>query len=301
MEELMGFSLRAGFRCLLLVLLFGFILFPDGSTLAQKQLTAKDMKRLYKLLETSDHYKVRSKTCRVLGMLRRPEAIPHLIKALRHDPDHFVRSVCAQSLGSLNHPGTILELKRASKKDVALVKRGAQKALRHILASFPENMPSRGEGLFRLSIDDLKDNANRKRELTPWVQQYFAEKLINFDNIELGSEMNIEEDGEKPDIAESFEPVIVFSLKGGVSKVDIPPDRGPGQVKVAISVELVLEPVDIKAVKMESYSASARFAGGEKPSDPWADDPLLEAEKKALKLAVGKAHKIFGKFLRLEK
>lgn len=282
------------------VLITAVSLLLAGSVVAQKkQLSSKDMAKLFKLLETGEHYKVRYKTARVLGMMRKPEALPHLIRALRKDPDHMVRSACAWSMGSINHPGSVADLHRASEKDVAMVKKTAKRALNHVLASFPDNLPK--DGAYRIKLDELVDKFDRKQELTKWVQHFFAEQFIDLDNVEMGEEMNIEEDGEKPDSIESFRPVMGFSLQGGVTAVEVPAARAAGQVTVTVELSVMFQPVEVKALDAKKYVGTTDFSGGDKPDDPWVDDPLLEAQKVALKMAVGKGFGDVSKFLHLKK
>jgi len=264
-----------------------------------KQLSAKDMNKLYGILATGDHYKVRIHAAKVLGMLRKHESLPHLIKALRKDPDHLVRSTSAWALGAINHPGAIMDLHRASKKEVALVKKQAQRALNHVLSSFPGNL--RAGSHLGLTLHGLGDEGSDDGELAKWIQQYLLDHLVKYENVELGTEMNIEEDGELPDIDESFKPLVQLSFFGGVTKVTVPDDRAAGPVKVEIEVGLKLEPMKQIAFKKKKYRGHAEFAGGDKPADEWTDDPLVETQKEALKAAADKAFKGVAVLLKLKK
>lgn len=272
---------------------------PGGAVGKSKKLTEKDMMKLYGILETGDHYKVRIHACKVLGMLRKEESLPYLIKAVRKDPDHLVRSTCAWALGALNHPGAIADLEKTAKNEVTLVKKQAKRALNHILASFPNNLPARG--YYNIIVDHLQDKATDDKELAKWVQQYFLEHLMRNDNVSVGTEMNIEEDGELPEIDEDFKPYISLAFQGGVMEAKVPPKRGAGTVEVSISVELLLMPGKLTAAKKRKYLGKAPFAGGPKPESEWDDDPLVESEKKALKNAVDKSYKDIAKLLKLKK
>ena len=264
-----------------------------------KKLTAKDMKKLYGILETGDHYKVRIHACKVLGMLRKEESLPYLIKAVRKDPDHLVRSTCTWALGALNHPGAISDLERVAENEVALVKKQAKRALNHILASFPGNLPKKG--YYNIVVDHLQDKATDDKELAKWIQQYFLEHLMPNDNISVGIEMNIEEDGELPDIDEDFKPYVTLAFRGGVLDSKVPPDRTAGTVEISISVELVLMPGKQIASKKKQYSGKAPFAGGPKPDSEWDEDPLFVSQKNALKNAVATSYKDLAKLLKLKK
>jgi hypothetical protein len=266
-----------------------------------QQLSEADVQKLYSLLENGDHYKVRYKTARVLGMMRLEESLPHLIKAFREDPDHMVRAACAWSLGSINHPGAVADLKRAAGKEVPLVQKNAERALNHVLSSFPGNIPDGGKAPFRILIDDFVDRATKGKELTAWAQQYFLDLMVNHKNIDVGTDMDIEEDGETPDVAKDYRPLIVLALNGGVTAVTAPKNRAAGEVVVTIAVSLLLDPVQAKAMAEQKWTGKAQFAGGEKPADAWSDDPFVEAEKAALKEAVGKAFVEVSKAMKLKR
>ncbi len=267
-----------------LALLVGTLL-PIAARTENKPLTDNELKQLFTLLESSPHYKARLKAARALGMLRRPEAIAPLSRCLKQDQDHAVRSGCAWALGSIFHPAAVRDLDAAARTEVPLVKTQAERALSYILSDFPGNIPS--DARLRIHLEGLADRVNKNRELTKWVQQYFLEHLLKSgDRVDAGENMNIEEDGEKPDVEQDSDPLIELTFKGGVSRIESPKDRKPGEVKVSVQIEIVLEPVGAKALAMKTVVGSAQFAGGAKPKDDWADDPLVESEKVATKKAV---------------
>ncbi|MBM4352284.1 MAG: HEAT repeat domain-containing protein [Deltaproteobacteria bacterium] len=269
----------------LLALLSG-ILASSSVAAENKPLTENELKQLFTMLETSPHYKARLKAARALGMLRRPEAISHLVGCLKQDQDHAVRSGCAWALGSISHPGAVRELAAATGSEITLVKTQAERALNYILSDFPGNLPANAR--YRIQIDGLADRVNRNRELTKWIQQYFLDLLMQTpDRIDVGTDMDIEEDGERPDVQREFEPVVELTFRGGVTGITSPKDRKPGEVRVVVELEVLLEPVGAKAVPKKSLTGSASFAGGAKPKDDWTDDPLLESHKAALKKGVG--------------
>lgn len=291
-------------RNVVLALLTLVLLLSGGEILARakldrKQLSTKDINKLFEILKTGDHYKVRLQAAKVLGMMRKNEALPHLIRALRKDPDHLVRSTSAWALGAINNPGAIADLSRASHKEVALVKKQAERALNHILASFPGNLPERGKGFYHITVENLLDRVTDDEELSKWIQQYFLDHFVTLENVEFGTEMNIEEEGEVPDVDESFKATVHLALVGGIDRIDVPDGRKAGPVTATIGVEVRLDPVKKTAVKRALYVGAADFAGGDKPDDPWADDPLLEAQKEAVKKAVNKAYAKLGKTLKL--
>ncbi len=280
-----------------LLLLASFI----GSGFAgTSPISRKDLDKLAHMLKEARSYKTRIQACRALGMLRDPAAMPHILRAMRKDPDQVVRAACAWSLGAINHPGAVQDLARAKSKDVGMVKKQAKRALNHILSSFPDNLPDGDNAHYRISLEGLKDHVTSDRELTKWVQQYFLDRMVKFDNIEPGSEMNIEEDGELPDLPDDYTPVVSFSLSGGVRKIEAPEKRGAGKIKVHVDFMLKLEPVGQEALKAKGFSGAADFVGGPKPSDPWADDPLVEAQKEALDKAVDRAFAKMARFLKLK-
>lgn len=267
----------------------------------RRPLSKKDLDQLHVMLRQGDNWKTRSKAAKVLGALRRLDSVPHLIRCLRKDDDHLVRGACAWALGALEHPGSLTDLHRIGKSgEPDFVKKQANKALKHILSRYPRNLPPAGRGFFRIGVEGLRDRVNSGEELTPWVQQYFLEHLIKVEGIEVGTEMNIEEDGESPDIAESFKPEIGLTFKGGLEKVERPPGSGAGKVKVKLKIALQLDPVDKVAFKMTTFVGEAPFAGGDKPDDPWADDPYIEAQKVAVKDAVDKAYIVIASKLKLK-
>jgi len=267
----------------------------------KKPLSKKDLDQLHVMVRQGSNWKTRSKAAKVLGALRRPESVPHLIRCLRKDDDHLVRGACAWALGALEHPGSLSDLHRIGKSgEPAFVKKQAKKALNHILSRYPRNLPPPGKGSYRIAVEGLRDRVNRGEELTPWVQQYFLEHLIKVEGIEVGTEMDIEVDGESPDIAESFKPEIVITFKGGLEKVEKPSGDKAGKVKVKLKVELQLDPVKKVAFKSTTFTGEAPFAGGDAPEDPWADDPYIEAQKVAVKVAVDKAYIAIASKLKLK-
>ncbi len=268
---------------------------------SKKPLSKKDLDQLHVMLRQGSNWKTRSKAAKVLGALRHIESVPHLIRCLRKDDDHLVRGACAWALGALEHPGSLTDLKRVEKSgEPDFVKKQATKAVNHILSRYPRNLPPAGQGFFRIAVEGLRDRVNGDEELTPWIQQYFLEHLITVAGVEVGSVMDIEEDGESPDIAESFKPEIVITFKGGIEKVEKPSGDGAGKVKVKLRVELQLDPVELVAFKSTTFSGEAPFAGGDKPDDPWADDPYIEAQKVAVKDAVDKAYVAIASSLKLK-
>jgi hypothetical protein len=263
-----------------------------------KPLTDKEMQQLFEMLESSPHYKARLKAARALGMLRKAEAIAPLSRCLKKDQDHAVRSGCAWALGSIFHPGAVGELHAAIQTEVPLVKTQAERALNYILSDFPGNIPA--DARFHVRIEELGDRVTKGRELTKWVQQYFLEHLMKSeDRVSVGEDMDIEEDGERPDVDRKFEPVIVLSFKGGVTDIASPKDRKAGDVKVSVELEIVLEPVGARALAKETLAATAPFAGGARPKDAWTDDPLVESQKAATKKAVGGLYPDVKKVLKL--
>ena len=291
-------------KSVLLVLVMAVVaLYSHAAVSRGHPVSSKDLKKLIKILDTGSGYKTRVQAARALGMLRTTEAVPHLLKALRKDPDQLVRAACAWSLGSINHPGAIADLHKAQGKDVKLVKSQAKRALGHVLSRFPDNLPAVGKGHYKIGIENLKDASSHSGDLAKWLQQYFLDRLKVHDNVDFGTEMNIEWEGENPDVDEVFKPIIYFSLVGRVDKVTTPANRAPGDVKVEITYKLMLDPVAVDAVKAKSISATARFAGGPKPEDAWdeEDDPLFQAQQKALENAVAKAFKPVSRFLKLKR
>ena len=290
--------------CILLLLLVAAVVANTGPALSQgRQVSPQDLKKLITILDSGSGYKTRVQAARALGMLRTDEAVPHLIKALRKDPDQLVRAACAWSLGSINHPGAIADLHRANKKDVALVKGQAKRALGHVLSRFPDNLPKAGKGAYKVRVEDLKDATSKDHLLAKWYQQYFLDRLKVYKNVDFGDVMNIEWEGENPDVDEDFTPLIYFSLVGQVDKVDAPEGRAAGEVKVQVTFKLQLDPVDKEAIKKVTFSGTAPFEGGPKPADAWdeEDDPLFLAQKKALENAVTKGFKPVSGFLKLKK
>ena len=274
------------------------VLAQSGS---KKPLSKKDLDQLHVMLRQGSNWKTRSKAAKVLGALRHIESVPHLIRCLRKDDDHLVRGACAWALGALEHPGSLTDLKRVEKSgEPAFVKKQAVKAVKHILSRYPRNLPPAGKGFFRIAVEGLRDRVNRGEELTPWTQQYFLEHLITVEGVEVGTVMDIEEDGESPDIAESFKPEIFITFKGGVEKVEKSGAGEAGKVKVRLRVELQLDPVELIVFKAKTFTGEAPFAGGEKPDDPWADDPYIEAQKTAVKDAVDKAYVAIASSLKLK-
>jgi hypothetical protein len=258
---------------------------------AKKALSDEDLNQLHAMLRQGDDWKTRSKAAKVLGALRRSKSVPHLIRCLRKDEDHLVRGACAWALGALEHPGSLADLHRIEKSgEPEFVKKQAKKALAHILSRYPRNLPAPGEGAYRVAVEGLRDRVNRGEELTPWIQQYFLEYLMAVEGVEVGTEMNIEEDGEVPDIEESFKPEVRVSFLGGIEAIDAPPDRGAGTIKVSLQVELKLQPVDRTAFARKTFVGRAEFAGGPPPDSAWDDDPLIEAQKAAVRDAVTKAY-----------
>jgi len=286
-------------RLTLLHLLCCLLTVPATVSVAQTtQISDADLEKLFDVLANGESYKVRLHAAKVLGMLGRDKAIPHLVKALRKDPDQLVRSTAAWALGALNNPGSIRDLDAAASNEVPMVSKRARRALDHILASFPENMPAKGNAILHFDVDDLVDKVNKDKELTVWVQQYFAEKLLLHADVDIGSGMDIEEDGINPDKVADALPVVGFSLRGGVEKVDVPAGRAKGKVTVTLNWEVHLDPPGRK-VTGAKHTGSADFAGGNAPTDGWTDDPLIEAEKQALQAAVGTAFAEMAKFLKL--
>lgn len=282
------------------ILLFASLLAAGSGFAGTAPISRKDLDKLAHMLKEARSYKTRIQACRALGMLRDPVAMPHILRAMRKDPDQVVRAACAWSLGAINHPGAIQDLAAAEKKDVGMVKKQAKRALNHILSSFPDNLPEGKAASYQISLEGLKDHVTSEKELTKWVQQYFLDRMVKFDNIEPGSEMNIEEDGELPDLPEDCTPTVRFSLSGGVRRIDAPKKRGAGKIKVHVDFTLTLEPVGLEAIKAKGFSGAAEFVGGPKPSDPWADDPLVEAQKEALDKAVDGAFSKMARFLKLK-
>jgi len=272
-------------RQLAWVVLIAGLLASAPAMAADKPLTENELKQLFSMLKTSPHYKARLKAARALGMLRRPEAIGPLARCLKEDQDQAVRSGCAWALGSIFHPGAVGELYAATRSEIPLVKTQAERALNYVLSDFPGNLPA--DARYRIRIDGLADRVSKNRELTKWVQQYFLDLLMKTpDRIDVGTDMDIEEDGEQPDVDRSFEPIVELTFKGGVTSINSPKDRKKGEVKVAVELEVVLEPVGAKALPKKSQAGTAPFAGGPKPKDEWTDDPLVESQKAALKKAV---------------
>ena len=267
----------------------------------KKPLSKKDLDQLHVMVRQGSNWKTRSKAAKVLGALRRPDSVPHLIRCLRKDDDHLVRGACAWALGALEHPGSLTDLHRIAKSgEPEFVKKQAKKALNHILSRYPRNLPKAGTGFFRITVIGLRDEVNSGQELGKWVQQYFLDHLKEVEGITFGTEMNIEVDGENPDIAESFKPEIVLSFKGGLKKVEKPSGNGAGKVKVKLKVELQLDPVKKVAFKSTTFTGEAPFAGGDAPDDLWAEDPYIEAQKAAVKVAVDKAYVAIASKLKLK-
>jgi hypothetical protein len=59
---------------------------------------------------------------------------------------------------------------------------------------------------------------------------------------------------------------------------------------VSLQVELKLQPVDRTAFARKTFVGRAEFAGGPPPDSAWDDDPLIEAQKAAVRDAVTKAY-----------
>jgi hypothetical protein len=266
----------------------------------RQPLTARDLGKLHAMLKDGRHWKSRSKTAKVLGALGRRESVPHLVRCLREDPDHLVRGACAWALGALEHPAALAELHRVvGSGEPEFVLRQAEKALHHILSRFPGNLPPPGEGQYFISIDPLRDRATKDQELTKWVQQYFLEHLMLAEGVDVGDEMNIEADGEFPDVADGDGPVLRMTFLGGVEAIQVPPGRTPGEVAVDVRLEVRIDPLGKIVLASQTFTGKAPFAGGEKPKDAWTDDPLVEAEKVALKMAVDLAYAAIARQLKL--
>jgi len=292
---------------------------------ADGPVTPDDIKKLGEILKEGTGYKARAQAARALGMLRSADGIPFLLRGLEKDPDQLVRGACAWALGSINHPGALDALVKAKTSDVSMVKTQANRAIDYIVAALPGNLSS---VLMHVSVDDLKDSATKQGDLTPWVQQYFVERLVLCPNVELGTEMDIEEEGaEHPSpsppmggsapkaipspstgegrvgvaLADKACPPVRLALVGGLDAMTVPKGRGAGDVEVSLRYSLVLLALDKKMLAGKQYKGKAKFVGGVAPDDPWADDPLLEVQKQAVGSAVALGYADLATYLGLPK
>ena len=250
---------------------------------ADGPVTPADIQKLGKILKEGTGYKARAQAARALGLLRSTEAVAPLLRGLEQDPDQLVRAACAWALGSINHPGALDALVKASKKDVGMVKTQAGRAIEYIIAAFPGNAAS---ARLHVAVEGLKDQATRNTELTNWLQHYFVEHLVKCPSVDLGEEMDIEEEGATPEHAEDACPPVRVALVGGLDRVDVPKGRTAGDVVVNLKYTLVLLALDKTTFTSKGHKGVQSFVGGAAPTDPWADDPLLEVQKGAIGQAV---------------
>lgn len=256
-----------------------------------RQVTQADLDKLYELLETGAHYKVRFQAAKALGLMKMPAAVPNLLKALNNDDDPLVRGTAAWALGSIGHPGAVDALVRAIEKDEEFVSQQADGARELIVARFPDNLPGPEHAFYHLRLRSLRINDRSQKELYPWLLDGFATRLVVHESLDLGEEMVIDDPGEAADDPTSWKhwPAIRLELTGGVHEIRVPPERAPGDVVVVLSVGVEWLPPKRALLPAARYEGAALFAGGPAPASELDDDPLTEAKKVALDAAAAQA------------
>jgi hypothetical protein len=285
------FALVAGLLCLLLA--------SPASAGPPRKVSKADLDKLYELLETGKHFKVRVQAAKALGLMKVPAAAPQLIKALRLDKDHLVRGTAAWALGSIGHPGAVTALARAEKKDVEFVGKQAGRARSHIIARFPGNLPKGEHGFYHLHLQGMKTRTPDGKPLIPYLVDGIATRFVERDNFDFGEEMVLE--GEGADVPDDHRPVIHLDVLGGIRAIAVPADRGPGEVAVTIALGAQWMPPKRTLMKTREFKGTAPFAGGPAPKNELDEDPLVEAKKIALDAAAAKAAKALGKSLKLHR
>ncbi len=281
---------RIGLRMLTAGLLVLLMAWPASVGLPRPA-TQADLDRLYALLKTGTHYKVRFQAAKALGLMKMPAAVPNLIKALNNDDDHLVRGTAAWALGSIGHPGAVDALVRAIEMDEEFVSQQAEGARELIIARFPDNLPGPEHAFYHLRLSNLRISDVSQEALYPWLLDGFATRFVVHESLDLGEEMVIDAAGEEADDPTSWRhwPVIRLELTGGVEEIRVPPDRAPGEVSVVVSVGVEWLPPKLALLPAAKYEGAARFAGGPAPASELDDDPLTEAKKVALDAAVAQA------------
>ena len=286
-------------RPMLVAVLLSLLL--SGAAIAgpPRAVSPGDLDKLYELLETGQHFKVRVQAAKALGLMKVPAATPRLIKALRVDGDHLVRGTAAWALGSIGHPGAVDALARAEKKDVEFVAKQAGRARSHIIARFPGNLPAEEFGYYHLRMQDLGTRDQGARSLVPWLVDGLATRFVERDNFDFGEEMVLE--GEGADVPDDHRPVIRLDLTGGIRQVRVPPDRAPGDIKVTVTLGVQWLPPKRTLMKTRTFEGVAPFAGGPAPKNELDGDPLEEAKKTALDAAAAQAAKALAQTLKLHR
>ena len=264
-----------------------------------REVSQADLDKLYELLETGKHFKVRVQAAKALGLMKVPAAVPHLIKALRGDDDHLVRGTAAWALGSIGHPGAVDALALAKKKDVDFVGKQAGRARKHIVARFPGNLPAAEHGFYHLRLRGLGTKDSGAKALVPWFVDGIATRFVERENFDFGEEMVLE--GEGADIPDDHRPVIRLDLSGGIESIKAPASRASGDVTVTVTLGAKWLPPKRTLMKTRTFKGVAPFAGGPPPKNELDEDPLVEAKKAALDAAAAKASEALAKTLKQDR
>jgi hypothetical protein len=286
-------------RWALVAALLSLLLAGAASAGPPRKVSQTDLDKLYELLETGKHFKVRVQAAKALGLMKVPAATPSLIKALRSDKDHLVRGTAAWALGSIGHPGAVDALARAEQKDVEFVGKQAGRARSHIIARFPGNIPEPEFAFYHLRLQDLKTRDRGAVELLPWLVDGLATRFVERDNFDFGEEMIIE--GEGADMPDDHRPVIRLDVTGGILTVATPADRAAGEVTVTLELGVQWLPPKRTLMKTRTFKGTAPFAGGPPPESELDEDPLVEAKKVALDAAAAAAARALGTSLKLHR
>ncbi len=286
-------------RWTLVATLLCLLLAAAASAGPPRKASQADLDKLYELLETGKHFRVRVQAAKALGLMKVPAAVPYLIKALRIDKDHLVRGTAAWALGSVSHPGALDALALAEKKDVEFVGKQAGRARSHITARFPGNLPLPKHTSYHLRMQELGTRDQGARELVPWLVDGIATRFVEYDNFDFGEEMVLE--GEGANVPTDHRPVIRLDLTGGIRKISSPEDRAAGDVTVTLALGAQWLPPKRTLMKTRNYAGTAPFAGGPAPTNELDEDPLVEAKKAALDAAAAKASKALSQTLKLHR
>lgn len=279
--------------------LLSLLLASAASAGPPRKVSEADLDKLYELLETGKHFKVRVQAAKALGLMKVPAATSKLIKALRVDKDHLVRGTAAWALGSIGHPGAVDALALAEKKDVEFVGKQAGRARNHIIARFPGNLPAPEHAFYHLRLQDLETRDHGAKELLPWLVDGLATRFVERDNFDFGEEMVLE--GEGADMPDDHRPVIRLDVSGVILSIASPADRGAGEVTVTLELGARWLPPKRTLMKTRKFKGTAPFAGGPAPTNELDEDPLVEARKAALDAAAAAGAEALGKSLKLHR
>ena len=264
-----------------------------------RKVAQADLDKLYQLLETGKHFKVRVQAAKALGLMKTAAAVPHLIKALRSDDDHLVRGTAAWALGSIGHPGAVGALAQAKAKDVDFVGKQAGRARNHIIARFPGNLPNPEHTSYHLRLQGLTTRDSGALDLMPWLVDGIATRFVQRDNFDFGEEMVLE--GEGAELADDHRPVIRLDIVGGIREVEVPPNRRAGEVRITVALGAKWIPPDRTLMKTRKFKGVAPFAGGPAPANELDEDPLDVAKKAALDAAAAAGARALGTSLKLHR